>query len=147
MPGILFFVAKLFFFLSWGIQGALIIYLISKVCTQQSNWIGNAENLYVSQNKLRKVGYLIFAFLILISVKNFEVGNEPCFLSLSRWYKSNAIIGIITFCSYIIIKVLCYIYKTEKYYESSIKSFTNSKMFKTILSIIVCFLMSKIVHI
>lgn len=53
MPSIMFFVAKLFFFLSLGIQGALIIYLISKVCTQQSNWIGNAENLYVSQKNTK----------------------------------------------------------------------------------------------
>lgn len=146
MPGVLFFVSELFFVLSWGTQGVLIIYIISKIIEQKSNWIHNAESLYTSQRKFKKVSYLIFFFLMMISVRSFDINNENCFSCLQRWYKYNVIVSIVTFIGYIVVKILCSVYKTEKYYEPTIKSFVNQKMFSVILTIIVCSFMATILR-
>ena len=146
MPSMMFFLSKLFFVLSWVVQITLLIYLTSKILGQQSGWIENVETLYISQKNLKKVAYLIFLFLILISIWDFDINDENCFLCLSRWYKYNAIFGIVSLCGYVINKVLSFVYKTEKYYEVNIKTFLNNVILKTLLSIVIYLFMSRIIY-
>ncbi|WP_302339408.1 hypothetical protein [uncultured Ruminococcus sp.] len=146
MPSMIFFISKVFFILSCGIQITLIVYLTFKIVNQQSGWIENARKLYASQKRFEIVFHLLFAFLILISVRNFSINGKSCFFLLSRWYRVGFIFGLVALFGYIVIKILSIIYKTKNYYEPKITFFLNSAISQISLLIIVNLFMSKVVY-
>lgn len=145
MPGIILFLAKVLFIVAWIIQFLLILYSIGKIISQTSDsWVENSKVLFNSHKKLKTSAFLCFLFLILISVVDVKLNNKSCFSYLSRWYKYNSNIGVITLMGYIIVKIIGAIYKTDKFYDSTFKNTFNNFIFRTIMSIIMCLFMSRL---
>ncbi len=144
MPEKLFFFSKVFFILAWIVHTGTILYSFFKVITQKTNWVENASNLFDAHKKLKSTAFIVFLFIILISIWSFRINNKDCFVCLSKWYKYNAVVGIIFLIAYFIIIIISLVYKTNKYYDQNAKAFLKKSMFKTLLSILMCFFMSNI---
>lgn len=145
MPSIILLVAKVLFIIAWIIQLVLVVYSIGKIINQTpDSWVENSKLLFDSSKKIKNAAFLCFVFLVLISVIDIKIDNESCFLYLSRWYKYNANIGIVNLIGYIIVKIIGTIYKTDKYYDSSFKTTFNNFIFRTIMSVMVCLFMSRL---
>ncbi len=144
MPQILFCFSKVFFILAWVVHTATILYFFLKIVTQEANWVENASNLFETQKNIKSTAYIIFFFIILISVWSFKINNKDCFICLSKWYTYNYIVEIIFLIAYLISIIMSLVYKTDKYYDPNAKTFLLKSMFKIFFSILFCFFMSNI---